>query len=72
MTKKTNRFSIAPDGVPITVDITKFPVGASLFVPCLNTPVAKRQIRKGAKNARLVFDVRIENGKFGLRVWRIA
>jgi hypothetical protein len=71
-TKKTRQFNIDPDGVPITVDITEFPVGASLFVPCINTTQAKRQIRTRAKNVRLTFDIRIEGKKLGLRVWRIA
>lgn len=72
MMTPTSRFQIDPDGVPITVDITNFPVGASLFIPCINTTQAKKQVRAETKGIRLVFDVRIEGKKLGLRVWHIA
>jgi hypothetical protein len=48
---------ISPDGVRIVVDWDKFKPGASVFIPCINTAKA--------------IDVRVEDGKYGVRVWRL-
>lgn len=47
-------------------------VGASVFIPCVNTLRAAYQIRKIAelKSWRMTTRVRIENGMFGVRTWR--
>jgi len=61
-----------PDGIRVTVDWDKMVVGASIFVPCINTEEAKKQIAKIAKTKgweTKVF-IRIEDGRFGVRIWR--
>lgn len=62
-----------PDGVRIIIDWEKMPVGASAFVPCVNTEEAKKQIAKIAKNKGWDMQVhtRIEDERFGVRMWRI-
>jgi len=61
-----------PDGIRVTVDWDKMVVGASIFVPCINTEEAKKQVAKIAKTKgweTKVF-IRIEDGRFGVRIWR--
>ena len=38
-----------PDGLRITVDWEDMSVGASIFVPCVNTEKGKEQLNKIAK-----------------------
>lgn len=47
-------------------------VGASVFVPCINTTRAGEQVRKIAelKSWRVAVRTRIENKMFGVRIWR--
>lgn len=61
-----------PDGIRVTVDWAKMVVGASIFVPCINTEEAKKQIAKIAKTKGWETKVvtRIEDGRFGVRIWR--
>jgi hypothetical protein len=63
---------IAPDGVRIVIDWEKMVVGASVFIPCINTDSAKKQVTKMFKQQKwgLQHHVRIEGGKIGLRIWR--
>jgi hypothetical protein len=62
-----------PDGVRIIVKWDEMVVGASAFIPCINTEEAKKQIAKIAKTKG--WDVqthpRIEDGRFGVRMWRV-
>lgn len=55
--------------------IENFDPGASFFVPCFDTERAKHQIRSRMNSVgitKLWFEVRIEEEKYGLRVWRRA
>jgi len=63
---------IAPDQVKIIVDWDKMVVGASVFIPCINNVKARKQLLDIAqrKNWQIETRVRIENGMFGVRMWR--
>lgn len=63
-----------PDKVKVIVDWDKMVVGASVFVPCVDTDKAKQQIKKIAevKEWAVEVRVRIENDMFGVRIWRIV
>lgn len=49
-------------------------VGMSVFVPCLDTPRTEKAVREEAAlhGFEVVCIERIEKGKLGLRVWRVA
>lgn len=63
---------INPDGVRIYIEWEKMEVGASMFIPCLNVAKAKKQLNKIAdeKCMELKYTPRVENKKWGVRVWR--
>lgn len=63
---------IAPDQVKIVVDWDKMVVGASVFIPCINNVKARKQLLDIAqrKNWQIETRVRVENGMFGVRMWR--
>ena len=65
---------IDPDVISIAVDWARFTVGASMFIPCINTREARRQVKRLAKKMDLTIEsrVRIESEKLGIRVWRLA
>jgi hypothetical protein len=65
---------IDPDGVVITISWDKMTVGTSIFVPCLNTEKASRQIKAitNEKGWEIKQKVKIEGNKLGLRVWRFV
>jgi hypothetical protein len=48
-------------------------VGASVFTPCVNVIEAKKQFEKIAdtKGWQVKVHTRIEDDKFGVRMWRI-
>ena len=61
-----------PDGVKIVVKWDGLVVGASVFIPCINTEEAMRQaaeitVRKGYETEARVT---IENEILGIRIWR--
>lgn len=64
---------ISPDGVRIVIDWSRFVPGASVFIPCINTEKAIRHLTKAAEvsSADIVQRIRIEDGKYGVRVWRL-
>jgi hypothetical protein len=61
-----------PDGVKVIVQWDSMVVGASVFIPCVDTEKAKQQITKIAelKTWQVEMRVRIEDKMFGLRIWR--
>jgi hypothetical protein len=61
-----------PDGVRIVVAWGSMDIGTSIFIPCVNTEKAKKQIIKFFKRSmwQYVLRVRIENSKLGVRIWR--
>jgi hypothetical protein len=60
-------------GLDFNVQWSKFIVGASFFIPCLDTEEALIQIKRTTR--RLGFRIKslavIEHGVYGLRIWRI-
>lgn len=62
-----------PDKVVIYIDWESFPVGGSVFIPCINTVKLVSQLSAVAKfyEFKLTHRHRIEGGKWGLRVWRL-
>ena len=65
---------ISPDGVRVIVDWGKFVSGSSVFIPTLHTARAINQLLKAANLERkqIVRRVRVEGGKYGVRVWRLS
>ncbi len=63
---------LAPDGVRIVIRWKSMHVGASLFIPCINTQKAKEQVVKlfRRKKWQVTSKIAIENGKLGIRIWR--
>jgi hypothetical protein len=69
------RFSdLSPDGVRMVVDWDKFLSGTSLFIPCVNTKEAYQQVLEVTKLGKheVVSKVMVENGKYGVRIWRVV
>ena len=63
---------INPDTVKVVVQWDDMVVGASVFVPCVDTEKAKQQLEKVAelKSWQVATRVRIESKIFGVRMWR--
>jgi|TARA_R110001599_G_scaffold146310_2_gene329344 hypothetical protein len=61
-----------PDKIKVVVRWDDMVVGASVFIPCIDTEKAKQQMIKIAelKSWKVEMRVRIENKMFGLRIWR--
>ena len=61
-----------PDGVHITVNWNKLVVGASVFIPCINTEEAMRQAAKilVTKDYKTEARVVVEDEILGIRIWR--
>ena len=64
---------ISPDWVRIAVDWDKFIPGSSVFIPCINTKRAIDHLVKALRIDRGAIEKRVcvENGKYGVRVWRM-
>ena len=60
-------------GLPILIEWTKFKPGTSMFIPCIDRRAVEKYMRQEAARLRLnvVCKQVIENGVYGLRVWRI-
>jgi|TARA_R110000868_G_scaffold7392_3_gene40276 hypothetical protein len=65
--------NLAPDTIPISVVIKPFVVGASFFLPCIDTTEAKKQAHNLFKKRNITIKtaVVIENERYGVRIWRI-
>lgn len=65
--------TLNPDGVPIDVAWSEFEVGASVFIPAINTTKLLTQLKAVAQYHRWTIQHRIhsEGGKWGVRVWRV-
>jgi|TARA_R110002012_G_scaffold321589_1_gene549997 phosphoribosylamine-glycine ligase len=63
---------INPDGVKVVINWDNMEVGGSVFVLCINTEKAVRQIKKIMTRRKWKSEVRVvvEDGKLGVRVWR--
>lgn len=66
-------YDLAPDGVQVVVDWDDMHVGTSVFIPCVNTDKAKEQVKElfREKAWQYLMRVRIEDGRLGVRAWRI-
>ncbi len=62
-----------PDGIKIIVDWKNFVIGSSVFIPCINTCKLKEQCNKISQRKEWRIDTRvlIQDGKLGVRVWRL-
>ena len=73
MPKEVKRkWDIDPDGVIISVKWSKLKVGNAVFIPCIDTTKAKEQLKDIAvkKSWEFTIQIRVEDGKLGLRIWR--
>jgi len=63
-----------PDGVRIVVAWDELVVGASVFIPCINTEEAMRQAAKivVGKDFKTEARVVIEDDILGRRIWRMV
>lgn len=70
----TSTRKINPDGVPITILWDRFVVGSSVFIPAVNLKKLSTQMRLVAKENNMTLQAveRIENGKLGIRFWRVV
>lgn len=64
---------ISNEGIPVVIEWHAMRLGTSFFIPALDTEPLTEQILSEAKKRRikLVCKEVIENGKIGLRFWRI-
>jgi len=65
-------YDLNPDGVRVVVRWDDMVVGASIFVPCINTDGATIELRRISKDKGWESHVlvRVEDGKLGVRMWR--
>jgi hypothetical protein len=70
--KVLRTYDLSPDGVAIEVNWESMTVGASIFVPCINTDSAVKQVNKIMSEKQWSADhrLRIEDGNLGVRFWR--
>jgi hypothetical protein len=66
-------YDLNPDGVRVVVKWHEVQVGMSLFIPCINTDRAIRQVNKITKDWGWNIETRVgvAGDKWGVRVWRI-
>ena len=66
-------YDLNPDGVRIVVNCGSMVTGSSVFILCVNVQEAVKQIKKVAKTKGwdVKTQVRVENNKLGVRIWRI-
>jgi hypothetical protein len=64
---------LCPDGARIEVNWRRFVVGSSIFIPCVDVDTARKQVQKVAtrKCMKVKSVVRVENGMYGVRFWRV-
>ena len=65
---------LSPDGVRIVVDWDNMVTSSSVFILCTNTQGAIEQAKKitDSKGWETKSQVRVENNKLGVRIWRIV
>ena len=63
---------IDPDGIKVVVNWDKMVIGASVFVPCINTQKAIDQCKNIFKRKCWQLEIRviIQDNKLGVRIWR--
>ena len=67
-------YDLCPDGVRIIVNWDRMTTGSSVFILCINTQAALHSLEKIAKDKKwkVKTQIRIENNKLGVRMWRIV
>jgi hypothetical protein len=60
-------------GLSFRVNWSKFLIGASIFIPCLDTDAALVEVTKVTKRLgyKIKSQVSVDKGIYGLRIWRI-
>ena len=68
------KYDLNPDGVRIIVNWDDMVTGSSVFILCINTQAALHSLEKIAKDKgwQIKTQVRTENKKLGVRMWRIV
>ena len=61
-----------PDGIRVVIEWDIWEPGMSIFVPCIATKRALKQMKAIAfrKNIAMTHDIVVEGGLFGVRFWR--
>lgn len=64
---------ISNEGIPVVIEWHKMRLGTSFFIPALDTEPLIEQVLSEAKQRKLklVHKEVVENGKIGIRFWRI-
>lgn len=59
--------------LPILIRWDKFAPGTSFFIPCIDRGGMERLVRHEARRLEVEITCKqvIENGRYGLRVWRV-
>jgi hypothetical protein len=65
-------YDLAPDGVRIEVNWDNMHIGTSIFVPCINTEEATKEVARicTEKGWEIESRLRIEDECLGVRFWR--
>lgn len=60
--------------LPIVVEWTKFQPGSSFFIPCIDRKGVEKWVLSEARRLKVEVLCKqvVENGVYGLRVWRVA
>lgn len=63
---------IVVDGVKLRIRWVDVDKGTSFFIPCVNAFAVIKQIRTYFKGEgwKFRYKIRVENGYFGVRIWR--
>jgi hypothetical protein len=67
-------YDLSPDGVRIIVNWESMVIGSSVFILSVNTQEALTQIKNimNAKGWEYQMQIRVEDEKLGVRVWRLT
>jgi hypothetical protein len=67
-------YDLSPDGVRIIVNWESMVIGSSVFILSVNTQEALSQIKKvmNDKGWEYQMQIRVEDEKLGVRVWRLT
>ena len=68
------KHNLNPDGVRIIVNWNDMVIGSSVFILSVNTQEALSQIKKvmNDKGWKYQMQIRVEDEKLGVRVWRLS
>ena len=68
------QYDLNPDGIKIRVNWEHMLISYSVFILCINTRAAVRQVKAIAKLKGWELETRvvIEEGRLGVRAWRVG